>query len=266
MELEPTEPVFPLGAYRETIGGPSSAIDNTAFYIRTLIHSGELEAGDRLPPERDLCERLGVSRVTLRAALKVLQTLGFITVRRGKNGGSWIVDADNLRARRAEWVAANRHRFEEMLAFQGIVEREIAWLAARNRTVEDIERLEAYCEGPGDDVASVQKWYLGFHNALTKAAHNEFLEKAMATIRGEMFVGVPPEGDQPSPEELLAAHRVIFEAVRDQDAVKARDTADGHHEFLYKFLWSGGTDQPPEQPPDQTADQTADQTGDQTES
>ena len=48
MELEPTQPVFPMGCYRETIGGPSSAIDNTAFYIRTLIHSGEL-AGRRSP-------------------------------------------------------------------------------------------------------------------------------------------------------------------------------------------------------------------------
>jgi GntR family transcriptional repressor for pyruvate dehydrogenase complex len=243
MELEPTPPVFPLGCYRETIGGPTSAIDNTAFYIRTLIHSGELEAGDRLPPERELCESVGVSRVTLRAALKVLQTLGFITVRRGKNGGSWIVDAETLQARRIEWVAANKHRFEEMLAFQGIVEKEIAALAARNRTAEDLERLEAFCEGPGDDLATVQKWYLGFHNALTKAAHNEFLEKAMTTIRGEMFVGVPPEGDQPSPEELMQAHRAIFEAVRDQDAARARETADGHHEFLYRFLWATDSEQ-----------------------
>ena len=91
--------------------------------------------------------------------------------------------------------------------------------------------------GPATTWLTVQRWYLGFHNTLTKAAHNEFLEKAMATIRGEMFVGVPPEGDQPSPEELMAAHRAIFEAVRDQDAARARQTADGHHEFLYRFLW-----------------------------
>ncbi len=244
MEVDLTEPVFPLGCYRDTIGGAASAIDNTALYIRTLIHSGQLGAGDRLPPERELCEHLGVSRVTLRAALKVLQTLGFIVVRRGKKGGSWVVDADTLRTRRTEWVAANRHRFEEMLAFQGIVEKEVAALAAENRTDDDVQRLKAYCEPPPQDVAVVQKWYLAFDHALVKAAHNEFLEKAMTTIRGEMFVGVPPEGDQPDPGDLLAAHRAIVAAVEDRDSARAREVMLRHHEFLYRFLWQKGIEQP----------------------
>jgi GntR family transcriptional repressor for pyruvate dehydrogenase complex len=243
MEVELTEAIIPLGYYRETIGGPSSAIDNTAFYIRTLIHSGQLAAGDRLPPERELCEHLGVSRVTLRAALKVLQTLGFIVVKRGKKGGSWVVDAATLRIRRAEWVTANRHRFEEMLAFQGIVEKEIAALAAVNRTAEDLERLEALCDAPPEDTVVVQKWYLTFDHTLAKAAHNDFLEKAMVTIRGEMFVGAPPEGDQPHPDLLLTAHRAIVDAVREQDPNKAREIMERHHEFLYRFLWARGIEQ-----------------------
>jgi len=246
MEVEPTEPMLPLECHRETIGGATSAIDNTAFYIRTLILSGELAGGDRLPTERELCELVGVSRVTLRAALKVLQTLGFLVVRRGKKGGTWIVDSATLQTRRAEWVAANKHRFEEMLTFQGIVEKEVAGLAAQNRTAEDLERLEAFCEAPGEEGPILQKWYLMFHNALTRAAHNEFLERAMVTIRGEMFVGVPPEGDQPSPSDLVAAHRAIFEAVRDQDPARAREIMERHHDFLYRFLWAGETEQPGE--------------------
>lgn len=253
MEMESTEPVLPLGSYRETVGGASSAIDNTAFYIRTLIHSGELASGDRLAPERELCERLGVSRVTLRAALKVLQTLGFIVVKRGTKGGSWVVDSDTLQQRRAEWVAANKHRFEEMLAFQGIIEKEVAGLAAVNRTPADIERLEAFCEAPDEDGVALQKWYLSFHNALTRAAHNEFLEKAMVTIRGEMFVGSPPEGKEPDPVALMAAHRAVLEAVRDQDADRAREIMKSHHEFLYKFLWVSDSEQPDEQLDEESA-------------
>jgi GntR family transcriptional repressor for pyruvate dehydrogenase complex len=243
MEVDLTDPVMPLGAYRETIGGASSAIDNTALYIRTLIHSGQLGAGDRLPPERELCENLGVSRVTLRAALKVLQTLGFINVKRGKKGGSWVVDAATLRLRRAEWIEANRNRFEEMLAFQGIVEKEVAALAAVNHTAEDLERLEALCAAPPEDNAAVQKWYLMFDNMLVKAAHNEFLEKAMVTIRGEMFVGVPPEGDQPQTDLLLAAHRAIVDAVREHNPHGAREIMERHHEFLYTFLWVRGIEE-----------------------
>jgi DNA-binding FadR family transcriptional regulator len=246
MELEVAQPALSLGLYHETVGGPSSAIDSTALYIRGLIHSGELAAGERLPPERELCEQLGVSRVTLRAALKVLQTLGFIVVKRGKNGGSWVVDIDTLRARRAEWVTANRHRFEEMLVFKGITEKEIAALAALNRTPEDVERLEACCEPPGENDLAVQKWYLKFHSTLTAAAHNEFLEKAAVTILREMFVSIPPEGRQPTLADELTAYRSIFEAVRDQDSARARELMEEHHQFLYSLLWEAAIEQPPE--------------------
>jgi len=243
MEMAATQSALPLGINRDAIGGPSSAIDNTAFYIRTLIQSGELAAGERLPPERQLCEHLGVSRVTLRAALKVLQTLGLVVVKRGKKGGTWVVDPGTLQTRREEWVSANGRRYEEMLAFMGIVEKEIAALAAQNRTSEDIQRLDTLCEFSDGDTAAVQKWYLAFHNALAKAAHNEFLERAMVTIRGEMFVGVPPDGNQPSLSDELEAYQSIFEAVRDQDVERARRLMVEHHEFLYRLLWQGDADE-----------------------
>ncbi len=115
-----------------------------------------------------------------------------------------------------------------------------------NRTPEDIERLEALCEAPNEDGVALQKWYLSFHNALTRAAHNEFLEKSMVTIRGEMFVGSPPAGNQPDPTDLVAAHRSVVAAVRDQDPDRAREIMKSHHEFLYRFLWASGSEQPDE--------------------
>jgi GntR family transcriptional regulator, transcriptional repressor for pyruvate dehydrogenase complex len=241
-----TEPVLPLGCYRSTIGGPKSAIDNSVAYVRSLIHSGQVGAGERLPTEGELCERLEVSRVTLRAALKVLETLGYVVVRRGKNGGSWAVDRDTLRTRWFEWVEANKHRFDEMLAFQRMVEREIASLAAVNRTPEDIERLEAGCTAPLE-AAAIPKWDLAFRNALLTAAHNEYLERAVTTIRGDLFV-LPPEGSRPSLEDLLAVHRAILEAVRNQDSERAVESlAKGmaeHYSFLDQLFKPGGATQP----------------------
>ncbi|MBN1460985.1 MAG: FadR family transcriptional regulator [Armatimonadetes bacterium] len=244
MYSEDTQTVLPLGYNRDAIGGPSSAIDNTSSYIRTLIHSGELGAAERLPPERELCEHLGVSRVTLRAALTVLQTLGLVVVKRGKKGGTWIVDAPTLQARRAEWVAANRSRFEEMLTFHGIVEREIAALAAMNRTPADLQRLEECSTPPVERATSIQRWYLTFHRTLARAAHNEFLERAMVTVRGEMFIGAPPQGAQPNPRDLAEAHGMILQAVRDQDPDRARQIMAEHHEFLYRLLWETQPDEP----------------------
>ena len=158
-------------------------------------------------------------------------------VKRGKNGGSWVVDVETLRTRRAEWVTANRYRFEEMLAFKGITEKETAALAALNRTPEDLERLEKCCQTQVDSVPTMQKWYLEFGRLLTAAAHNEFLERAALTVLREMFVSIPPEGEQPDPSDELAAYRAVFEAVRDQDPNRARELMERHHEFLYSLLW-----------------------------
>ena len=120
------------------------------------------------------------------------------------------------------------------------VESEIAALAAANRTPEELERLEALCGWcEGDNHVATQKWYFDFHNTLAKAAHNEFLERSMATIRGEMFVSVLPEGEQPDREDLAAAHCAVVAAVRDQDSARARTIMKEHHEFLYKFLQTG---------------------------
>lgn len=237
-----TEPLLPLGQHRNSVGGPGSAIDNTARYIRTLIFSGELGAGERLPPERELCEQLGVSRVTLRAALTVLQTLGFVVAKRGKNGGSWIVDSVTLSVRWNEWLAANEDRFGQMLVFHRMIEKEIAASAAANRTEEDLELLEATCVPPAEgdspeaNNAAIAKWHLGFHKALARAAHNEYLERAMVTIRGDMFVGVPPAGRSPAMSELLKVHRAILEAVRAQDPKSATEAMTAHDDFLDDFF------------------------------
>lgn len=61
--------------------------EGVAEHIRGMIHRGELGPGDRLPPERELAEELGVARASLRAAIKSLEERGYVVVRRGSRGG-----------------------------------------------------------------------------------------------------------------------------------------------------------------------------------
>lgn len=69
--------------------------EDVARHIRRLIHDGALSAGDRLPGERDLAADLGVGRVSVREAIRLLADGGYVTVRRGAHGGTLVTGLDS---------------------------------------------------------------------------------------------------------------------------------------------------------------------------
>ena len=89
---------------------PETASDSAVRYLRAMIFSGQLRPGDRLPPERDLGAHLGISRMTLRLALKALESTGYIVTTRGSHGGSRVSDADQLFACWHRWMRDHADR------------------------------------------------------------------------------------------------------------------------------------------------------------
>lgn len=222
---------LPLGCHGDLIG-PTRATDNAERYLRSLIFSGELAPGDRLPPERELSVQLGTSRVTLRAALKALETLGYVVVKRGSKGGFQINDSAALSARWDEWWHAHKHEISEMLEFRRLIETEIASRAALRATAEDIERLEAAYAPPAEDEdTSIVRWHSYFHMILAEVCRNRYLEQAMATIRAELFVPVGRFKMQHTAQRFLDLHLAILDAVRRHDARAAAEAMDRHHDF-----------------------------------
>ena len=119
-----------------------NTFEETVQRLLQLIRLGLVPEGERLPPERDLAERLQVSRVTLREALKVLQDTGLLDVRRGRYGGAFVrrpagdpaddpatADGSELR-RRAELLG---DRLEDTLLFREVLEVGAAELCAARR-------------------------------------------------------------------------------------------------------------------------------------
>jgi GntR family transcriptional repressor for pyruvate dehydrogenase complex len=205
-----------------------SAADRAARHIRSLIFSGQLRPGDRLPAGRDLADRLGISRVTLRLGLKALEGAGYLETSKGAHGGSRVSDMDRLLCCWSDWMRQNSQDLDDIFEFRTIVEARIAELAAEVRTLEELERIEAADAMYGETRASLFRWDVEFHDALARAAHSPRLEEAMIAVRGELFLPVEQALHEHRTEDVHAFHKAIIAAVRHQDAPRAAAAMKDH--------------------------------------
>ena len=207
---------------------PETASDKAAAYIRALIYSGELRPGDRLPAERELAARLGISRVTLRLGLKTLEGAGYLVTSRGAHGGSRVnADGELLRIW-GDWIRHNHDELEDIFEFRTNVETRIAWLAAERRTPQELRRIEEADALFRETPTSLFRWDVEFHDALARAAHSRRLEEAMLAVRGELFLPVDYALHEHRAEDVHAFHKLLIAAVRDRDRARAAETMRAH--------------------------------------
>src|SRR5690606_25405214 len=108
-----------------------------AFFLR-----GDLKPGEKLPPERELAKRFGVSRNSVREALQALETSGAIEIRQG--GGSYIKTSEVhlLSTKLSKTVLeAETHLLDEMLELRRLLESEAASLAAQRASPDDLKKM-----------------------------------------------------------------------------------------------------------------------------
>ena len=118
--------------------GARTVTADVAERLRQRIHRGELGPGDRLPAERELAERLGIARISLREAIKVLQASGYVVVRRGAHGGTFVT---GLETPYENWLTRMRGQageLDDIIDFRIGLEARGAALAARRRTEADL--------------------------------------------------------------------------------------------------------------------------------
>lgn len=206
-----------------------SASDGAARLIRGMIFSGELGPDDWLPPARELAESLGIAVLTLRVGLRELESAGYIATTRGSRGGSRVRDIGALSQRWIQWMNEKGDEIDDLWEFREIVETSIAALAAERRAQGELAEIECALIAAADDShTAVLRWNVVFHDALARAAHSRHLQQAMENVRMELFL---PAGlllrKQPA-DELRRAHADLFDAVRDQDPDRARETMRRH--------------------------------------
>ncbi len=207
-------------------------------HLRSMIHRGEVGPGDRLPAERDLAEQLGVARISLREAIKTLQDDGYVEVRRGARGGTFVTElqrpVENWRARMREQVG----EIDDLVDFRIALESHAARLAARRRTRSDLTTLRAAIKNliHVDGRAAFRFTDSQFHSGLARAARSVRLENAIHAARGELFSPHDLLVFEEPVEETRRDHQAIYEAVRDGHPEAAATAMRDHIEHTREQL------------------------------
>jgi DNA-binding FadR family transcriptional regulator len=211
-----------------------------AEQVEGLITSGEWPVGTRIPPENALVGRLGVSRNTVREALRSLVHTGLLEARPGD--GTYVRAPSELEAPLMR--RARRARLEEAVEVRALLEQQAARLAAVRRKSEDVRRLRALVERQrraseaGDRVAYAEA-DAALHQAVVACTGNEFLAEIYEYLGGALKFSVSPElWDQMLADEEVRHHEALVDAIAAGNAAAAGRAAQALIEALRDALLS----------------------------
>ena len=163
--------------------------------IRALIRDGRLRPGDRLPSERELCEQFGVSRVTLREALRVLEASGLIEIRVGARGGAFVTSPSSARVGEglADLVRLSPLSASDITEARLLFELGIVELVVERATQEDVEDLKRLCEQQQRAIDE-QRYSLAqsaeFHVRVAACTHNAAIEMLVQSFHGPLLTSL----------------------------------------------------------------------------
>lgn len=200
--------------------------------FQELLGSGELAPGDRLPAERDLAERFGVGRGSVREALRELEILGFVEARHG--AGTYVreVDSRELMAPFRSVVALSAAAADDIVAFRRMFEPEVAAMAATNADDDGRallqQALRRYDHALGDGHALTAD--VDFHDAVALCSRNPLViavQHALAELFAE-FRGHLVDTSYERDHAVARGHQAVFGAIVAGDSQAAREAMQRH--------------------------------------
>jgi GntR family L-lactate dehydrogenase operon transcriptional regulator len=224
-----------------------NAFEETIERLLQSIKLGLFAAGDKLPPERELSELLGVSRATLREALAELQKAGYVEVQRGRYGGTYV--SMQLPEGREVHSALDPADVEDVLMFRSVLEPAAASLAARAKLSPRERRhlAETLADVAGARAEQYRPKDARFHVAIAELSGSPSLASAVADVRArvsDLLDRIPFL--EPNLEHSNQQHQRIVDAILRGDDDEARlameDHLQGTASLLHGFLGPGGAD------------------------
>ena len=220
----------------DTVLGPlrgHHAFESCVEQLATAIRLGVYPRGGTLPPERELAERLGVARATLREAIAGLRAAGLVTTTRGRGGGTVVASTPATPGESGRGaLAGRRDELMDTLLFRRVVEPGACQVAAGRPLAPD-ERvlltgaLEAVSSAAGP--AEHRQADSRLHLALATMAGSPMLLDAVTAVQAglhDMLIAIPVL--RVNIEHSSAQHRAIVEAVLEGDGLRARREMERH--------------------------------------
>ena len=211
---------------------PELTTEQVVARVREMVQNGQLKPGDRLPPERELARRLGISRPSLRGGLRSLASMGVLKSRHGS--GTFVADGPPMLDSKQLSLLAELHGFTpgEMFEARRLLEVGLAGLAAERASSEHLAQLAEEVAEMYECLENPQQYLihdLKFHSAIAMASGNPILATLMqmvsAAIYEQRIVTVDRTRDL---NQATLLHRKIYKAIRNRKPDEARASMNEH--------------------------------------
>jgi GntR family transcriptional repressor for pyruvate dehydrogenase complex len=230
-------------AYSESAMAPidrSGITELVVQRIKELLERGDLKGGSRLPPERELAEMLGISRPSLRTALKALSVMGIIRAKPG--AGTFIAEAipEIFMEPMHFMTLINNTAIEEVFEARIIIESSLAELAAERASEQDLQAMSGELDAMREVLNNPEGFLqhdMSFHQLIARASGNHVMSGIMDTLAQMLYqMRRQTVSRKHGLEEALDWHEKIFNALRRHDGKTARKLMTDHLRAAEKGL------------------------------
>lgn len=200
--------------------------------VVSLIGQRSLQPGDKLPPERELCEIFGVSRPVLREALKALQVMNIIDIRQGAGAYVRSLEPQNIVEHLDIVFHLDSSLYHDLYEARRALEGSLARMAAACITEEELASIEeniSRAAEHSDDPEAFYQLDLELHDIILKAANNRVMPVFMQSINKLVLLMRERSNARPNiRKNTIQDHRKIYEALRKRDPDAAGQAMEQH--------------------------------------
>jgi GntR family transcriptional regulator, transcriptional repressor for pyruvate dehydrogenase complex len=220
---------------------PRTTLTEAAFeQLIAYVVKGTWKAGDRLPPERELCQQFGIARTSLREALKAMELVGMLDSRVGD--GTFVCDRSEFLSRPLLWAftGTDHEELVEIMETRTVVEEALAGLAAERASTDEISAIKGTITQMRDIIAagsSILEADMSFHLAVATAAHNEVLRNAVQLLRNITRQWLKYKVQMPNvAASVLKRHEAVYRAIASRKPKAARLAMRKHLEETQQLV------------------------------